>query len=235
MIFILKYYYGLENPSIYKDAEYIYVRDKRKRYMLHIVENLLEFNEIIKLTNINNEYFDRIVATKDNELYINYHDNAYALIEISTEGRNDQALINKLNKVKINDPKEYSFLNRSNWYFLWCSKTDYFMEENKYYAKNTNYYVSDYYIGMAESAIQYYNNAISKEKTNKNLYVSHKRITDRLNTNPINIVIDRAERDIAEYIKIMYFNNNVDIESVKYYLDVLNFDIDGIIFDSEGI
>ena len=38
--------------------------------MLYTIENLIEFNEVIKLTNINNERFDRIVATKDNDLYI---------------------------------------------------------------------------------------------------------------------------------------------------------------------
>lgn len=216
MIFILKYYYGLENPSIYKDAEHIYVRDKQKKYMLYTIENLIEFNEVIKLTSINNEYFDRIVATKDNDLYIYYHDKAYALIEITREERRNQELINNINKVKIRDLKEYNFLNRSNWYFLWCNKTDYFREKNKYYVDNTNYYVSDYYIGMAESAIQYYNSAISKEKTNKSLYVSHKRITKKLNTNPINIVIDRAERDIAEYVKYLILKGEYTDECDKY-------------------
>ena len=58
-------------------------------------------------------------------------------------------------------------------------------------------------------------------------YVSHRRIgpNEKLDEffNPLNIVVDNRTRDIAEYIKVNYFNGKIDENEVLNYLDNLNF------------
>lgn len=220
MIFLLKYYYGLECPNVFKDGKYTYVKEKKKIYMLYKVENIHEFNEIVKLLTFNNNSFDRIVTTKDNRSYIYYQNNTYALIEITKENRDYQNLLT--NKIKINNASANNLLNRSNWYFLWCNKIDYFKEEKKRITEKEYYEMSDYYTGMAESAIQYFNAAINKESQERGLYISHKRITDNKNANPMNIVIDRKERDIAEYIKYLILTDKYSERTVGIILEKIS-------------
>ena len=59
-------------------------------------------------------------------------------------------------------------------------------------------------------------------------YICHRRISlnEKLDNffNPLNIVIDSRTRDVAEYIKTMYFNEKLSIENILTYLDNLNFD-----------
>ena len=78
-------------------------------------------------------------------------------------------------------------------------------------------------MGLAENAISYYN---SIEIGNDNTYViSHKTLkyNDTVDVlyNPLNIIFDYSVRDVAEYIKNSFWNNNKNIydelsEYMKY-------------------
>lgn len=73
----------------------------------------------------------------------------------------------------------------------------------------------NYFVGMAENAISYYNNLSNKEVDNNSLVISH-RIININNTvyaiyDPVNIIIDHKARDIAEYIKYSFFSDNTNI------------------------
>ena len=70
----------------------------------------------------------------------------------------------------------------------------------------------DYFIGLGENAISYLVNTkkeIQKE-INDNKVLSHNNLYNSL-YDPLNIIIDHKSRDIAEYIKISFFNNNKNI------------------------
>ena len=70
--------------------------------------------------------------------------------------------------------------------------------------------VFDYYVGLAENAISYYNNI--NIKNNSTYVVSHRTIrfddTALALYNPLNIIFDYPARDVAEYIKNSFFINN---------------------------
>ena len=77
-----------------------------------------------------------------------------------------------------------------------------------------------YYIGLGETAIQLVN---SLEKTNINLVYSHKRINadDKQYDlyNPLNLIVDYKVRDIAEYLKSRFFNDENIMDDLTYYLN----------------
>ena len=83
----------------------------------------------------------------------------------------------------------------------------------------------NYYVGLTECAISLLNYV---DNSKIDYYISHKRINynESLSEffNPLNITIDSRVRDIAEYIKINYINERLDIKEIYFYLDRLNFD-----------
>lgn len=213
MIFLLKYHYGLKSPNIVKENNTLYIKEQKNKYVLYKIENENEFSEIIKLLNSQQKKLARVVPTIDNRMYIYYQNKMYALIEIIKEDDSYHSLL--VDKAPVSNIEDYQRINRSNWYFLWCNKVDYFhtMEYEKKREKTNE--ISDYYIGIAETAIQYYNIAKKNTQFKEQLYVSHKRIKEHMNRFPTNIVIDRRERDVAEYIKYL-------IVSCKYSDEINN-------------
>ena len=213
MIFLLKYHYGLKKPNIVKENNALYIKEQKNKYVLYKIENENEFSEIIKLLNSQQKKLARVVPTIDNRMYIYYQNKMYALIEIIKEDDSYHSLL--VDKAPVSNIEDYQSINRSNWYFLWCNKVDYFhtMEYEKKREKTNE--ISDYYIGIAETAIQYYNIAKKNTQFKEQLYVSHKRIKEHMNRLPANIVIDRRERDVAEYIKHL-------IVSCKYSDEINN-------------
>ncbi len=88
--------------------------------------------------------------------------------------------------------------------------------------KYSNIYDSiNYYIGLTENAISYFN-MINKE--NIPLYINHRRIKEDL-CNPLELIIDYKVRDIGEYLKYCFFNNK-DISSIINSLN--NFNLNNI-------
>ena len=70
----------------------------------------------------------------------------------------------------------------------------------------------DYFIGLAENAISYL--TYTKKETPKTIYdnkvLSHNNLYHSLD-DPLNIIIDHKARDLAEYIKLSFFDNNKNI------------------------
>ena len=108
---------------------------------------------------------------------------------------------------------------RSNWAMLWAKKVDYLEyhhEQNyqKYPLLSSSF---DYFIGMCENAITYLNNTISNDTpTYYDVGVtSHDSllIDDTVYSlyDPLNIIIDHKARDLGEYIKLSFFNDNFSI------------------------
>ena len=109
----------------------------------------------------------------------------------------------------------YTDNNITNWGLLWSRKIDYLeklvSENEKKYPFIVNSF--NYFVGMAENAISYYNSIIIPN--NYRTFISHRSIP--LNNsiqdvyNPLNIIFDYIARDIGEYIKNSFFINNKNI------------------------
>lgn len=152
----------------------------------------------------------KIIFNRDNEPISMYNNVKYILIKLFAHN-------NKITLDAINYLSNALYTTRLNinWGMLWSNKIDYIeeiiAENGKKYPIIVNSF--NYFIGLAENAISYYNNIQIDE--NYNYYLGHKCIrindTDEVLYNPLNIIFDYKVRDIAEYIKNAFFLDNKNI------------------------
>ena len=216
----LMYYYNLENPTIYKTNGKIYVKDTKNRYILEVVHSIKELNEIYYLiSKIKPENYNEIVINKFNELFFEHNTIKYVLIKTNNDSTYRENNIIKKEPIVNNNYQ----LDRSNWYFLWCKKNDYFEYQNNHIAKEYKLIdeSSDYYIGMAETAISYIKYNI--QQTDNNLTICHKRIKNDEMSNPMNLVVDHRERDISEYLKYIFINQENNLNTINRILNNYNY------------
>lgn len=226
----LFYYYGLAPEKIIKKDNYYYFYLDNYIYYLYQVNRPLEYiNELIMLTRtVNYSNFMMIIFNVNREALSIINNHYYILLRSQ-----------KNNFSNINDiynptycPKETSnlkLLNHSHWNNLWSSKIDYF-EYQKDYIKmkyKTLYKTLDYFIGLGENAISYFNatnSYLTKEFTDI-LVISRRRVNlnDLSFYNPLNIVIDNKARDSAEYLKYLFITDNYTYDFLDEFLTKLNY------------
>ena len=136
-------------------------------------------------------------------------------------------IANIASKLQLNNKN--SRLYRNNWGSLWMQKMDYFEYQIRELALDKSV-VKDsfsYYVGLAENAISYVNNTNFKYRAfNAPIVLSHRRVfypNYKLNfLNPLSFIFDLEVRDIAEYLKSLFFSDDefedVAFEDLVYYL-----------------
>ena len=221
----MEYFYNIKvDKIIYSDKYYSFMY-KGYIYKLYIydgysnIELLQELNnKLVKVT-----LLSEIIYNRNNEIISTYNGINYILLKI---------YINTLKNISLS---EISFLTntlykekiRVNWGILWSKKIDYLEELISENGKKYPIIVDsfNYFVGLAENAISYYNGILIDNDYKYG--VSHKRI--RINDsvevlyNPLNITFDYRVRDVSEYIKNAFFNDNINIfVDVKEYLDNSN-------------
>ena len=226
----LFYYYGLAPEKIIKKDNYYYFYLDNYIYYLYLINRPLEYiNELIMLTRtVNYSNFMMIIFNVNKEALSIINNRYYILLRSL-----------KNNYFNINDiynptycPKEASnlkLLNHSHWNNLWSSKIDYF-EYQKDYIKmkyKTLYKTLDYFIGLGENAISYFNatnSYLTKEFTDI-LVISRRRVNldDLSFYNPLNIVIDNKARDSAEYLKYLFITDNYTYDFLDDFLNNINY------------
>ena len=226
----LFYYYGLTPEKIIKKDNYYYFYLDNYIYYLYKVNRPLEYiNElIILLRNVYNNSFMMIIFNINKEALSIINNHYYILLRAA-----------KNNRFNINDiynptycPKEASnlkLLNHSSWNNLWSSKIDYF-EYQKDYIKikyKTLYQTLDYFIGLGENAISYFNatNSYLTKEFNDTLVLSRRRVnlSNLSFYNPLNIVIDNKARDSAEYLKYLFITDDYTYDFLDEFLTNLNY------------
>lgn len=234
----INYYYNLYPDVIDKKGKYyIFIFNNEKYYFIPYERSLKELDTLIKL---NKEMINRgslvheIIATLYDKVLVNVDNNNYILMRIYVDDNkiitlNDIIYMNNLNSnVKSNE-----FIGRTNWSTLWENKVDYLEYQighliSKY---KLTYKIIDYYIGLSENAIAYFNNNYMKFK-NSMLTISHKRILCNSTLfdlyNPINLIIDYSIRDIAEYIKSCFFSGKDVTGIINLLLNNCNFMVNDI-------
>ena len=226
----LFYYYHLTPEKIIKKDNYYYFYLDNYIYYLYKVNRPLEYiNElIILLRTIYNTNFMMIIFNVNKEALSIINNHYYILLRSP-----------KNNIFNVNDiynptycPKEapnVKLLDHSHWNNLWSSKIDYF-EYQKDYIKikyKTLYQTLDYFIGLGETAISYYNatNSYLNKEFNDSLVLSRRRVTlSNLSFyNPLNIVIDNKARDSAEYLKYLFITDDYTYDFLDEFLTNLNY------------
>ena len=209
----IEYFYNIKVDKISFNNNYYYFNYNGYLYKLYIYENNNDINLMIDIDKklLVNTLISEIIFNKDNQVISIYNNISYILIKVYVNPDKQVSL------EEINYLQNTIFLEKLNinWGILWSNKIDYL--EDLIYENGIKYptIVSsfNYYVGMCENAIAYYNSIpIDKEI---HYVISHKkiRIDDTVESlyNPLNIIFDYRARDIAEYIKISFFKDNKNI------------------------
>lgn len=170
------------------------------------------------------------IMNNKKELLTSFEDQEYILMMLNYNKNTDINLydmINLSNNLTINN--QNSKLYRNNWGELWAHKIEYFEYQMSKLSKNKKLILNSfsYYLGLAENAIEYYNETNKHFYNNEQLTLSHRRLFSpnyALNYfNPLSFIFDYKSRDIAEYIKNFYFNNDITIEELEIFFLKNNF------------
>lgn len=210
----IEYFYNIKvDKVIYNDKYYSFIYDGYV-YRLYTYEDNINSIKFLYDTNrmlIRNTLMSEIIVNRNNHIISEYNNVLYILIKI-------YANINKsisLEEIAFISKSLYKEKINVNWGMLWSKKIDYLEELINENGKKYPLIVDsfNYFVGMAENAISYFN-TISIDNNYK-YEVSHKIIrwgdTVEVLYNPMNITFDYKVRDVAEYIKNSFFNNNYNI------------------------
>lgn len=217
---ILNYYYKIiiDDDNIDDNGYFSY--NNHLFCLYHYKRNINEVDALGYLNKImlsRNMSINKIISNVFDNI-ITYHDNInYCLIMINYEYDNHA----NVKFIQSFQSKELDILKRNDWGKLWSIKIDYIEYQLKH-LNNSYPIINDsvnYYIGLAENAISYFN---MLDLNNVSLYISHRRINQNNIYNPLELVIDYKVRDIAEYIKLNFFNRKMDIYEIKEYLDKIS-------------
>lgn len=181
------------------------------------INELEALNYLNKLMILRKISINRIIENIFHEPLTVHNKKNYVLILVDYEYQNNA----NLKFIPAFNDKRLDILKRNNWSYLWSIKIDYIEYQLKH-LKNSYPLINNsvnYYIGMAENAISYFN---MLNLSDVGLYIGHRRINTTNIYNPVELVIDYKMRDIAEYLKYNFVNNKMTIYDIKKYVNNLN-------------
>ena len=212
---ILEFYYNLslEEEILNRNGNYYFVINNNSFVFRPFYGNNNSIDDIYKLNNYlsNFSYIDKIILNKFNSPITKVKDILYVLILLKGNNNINLSIISNLASI---DTPSFKSLERNNWEVLWGNLIDYYemqigQNEKKYPLSRESF---DYFVGMGENAISYLVN--TKKEVKLNFYdkkvLSHNNLYNSL-FDPLNIILDHKARDLAEYIKLSFFNNNQNI------------------------
>ena len=230
----IKYYYNIDVQNIEeKDGKYFFRYQNQDFFFVFFNRNLDELDDILKCcTNMREKGIDahNIIVNINGEVLTKVNNYNYILMSVSNfnEEYDIFDIVNMINKLTLNN--QSSKLYRNNWSALWSEKMDYFEYQVRELGldKKVIQESFSYYLGLAENAISYVNNTTLKYNSfNSLITLSHRRIfypNYKINfLNPLSFIFDLEVRDIAEYLKAMFFSpqNDEDVlEELKCFLQI---------------
>ena len=223
----INFYYNLKPENINNYNNYYYFYYNKYLYVLLLYnEDLKYINDIYNL-NVSllslNIPIHQIIINKNNSIISLINNNYYILYKILIKNYNRKKKIkniNYLNSIIITNNID------NNWDYLWSTKIDYLEYQINQSGKKYPLIVESfsYFVGLTENAISYAKNATLELKKDYNNIgvITHKKlnINDTLFNlyDPLNITIDYKIRDLAEYIKNSFFEDNFNIfNELNYY------------------
>lgn len=230
----LEYYYGLDIDFLEElDGKYHFKLDNQDYFFVFYNRSIDELKDIVNVCNemvLKGIKVNKILINRNNSYLTKINEYDYILFAVSNinEEYDIFDMIKISDKLVLNNSK--SSLYRNNWGTLWSEKVDYFEYQVRELAINKDVVKNSfsYYIGLAENAISYVNNTNFKYKNvlDYRIVLSHRRVyfpNYKLNyLNPLSFIFDLEVRDIAEYLKSMFFNKNEEyvLEELSSYLKV---------------
>lgn len=206
----IEYFYGIKvDKIVYEKNAYSFIYN-RYFYKLYVFDNSSNTDFLINVNRkmLGNTLVSEIIKNRNGEVVSVYNNIGYILMRLYANVnkgislKEAVSLSNSLYKDKL----------MVNWGNLWERKMDYLEdlinENGKKYPLIVDSF--NYFVGLAENAISYYNTILIDE--NYKFGISHRKIKidDTIEElyNPLNIIFDYKVRDVAEYMKISFFNGN---------------------------
>ena len=202
---LINYFYGIQITEYKKrDNSFYFIDDKNEFEFVEFysdINNLLNLLSFLKQSNME---VDEIILNNQNSFFTHYENKTYILLKKNNNNRGD---IN-LEAIQNYDINTY-IKGKINWKDLWKEKIDYY--EFQLEETGINYPLLketfSYYVGLSEIAINLLNYI---DLNNVELYISHKRLENVYDLfNPLNIILDSKSRDIAEYIKKIFYDKKI--------------------------
>lgn len=232
---IIEFYYNIRIDEIHnKDDYYFFVLNKNHYIFKPYFDDIDKTLDIYKLNRLLSERtnIDNIILNRYGNPITKVNNSFYVLILNKNKNRITLADISNMANVSDINNQPLDKLERNNWEILWANKIDYFemqVHENakKYPLIRESF---DYFIGLSENAISYLVN--TKREVSPTIYdmkvISHNSLNNSL-YDPSNIILDHKARDVAEYIKMSFFNNNLNIfKELEEYFHYNYYSIYGI-------
>lgn len=215
----IKYYYNIDVQNLEeKSKRYHFQYEGNDFFFVYFSRSKEELNDLLtcvkELKNKNIDCHD-IIVNINHEVLTKVGTQDYILLRVNNMLEKYDILdIDSFNKkLVLNNYK--SSLYRNNWAKLWSDKNDYFEYQIRELGLDKKLITSSfsYYLGLAENAIAVVN-VINKKyySVNPKIVLAHRRIfypNWKLNfLNPLAFIFDLQVRDVAEYLKAMFFNDD---------------------------
>lgn len=235
----LEYYYNLDIDNLEElDGKYHFKIENQDFFFVFYNRGLEELEDIIGVCNemfLKGINVHEVIRNRDNIFLTKVNEYNYILFKVNnlSEEYDIFDMVNISNKLVLNNNK--SSLYRNNWSSLWSDKIDFFEYQVRELGVEKNVVKSSfsYYVGLSENAISYVNNAILKYGgvSSGRIVLSHRRVfypNYKLNyMNPLSFVFDLEVRDVAEYLKSMFFKKDIEycLDELKSYLSIRKLNI----------
>lgn len=235
----LEYYYNLDIDNLEElDGKYHFKIENQDFFFVFYNRGLEELEDIIGVCNemfLKGINVHEVIRNRDNSFLTKVNEYNYILFKVNnlSEEYDIFDMVNISNKLVLNNNK--SSLYRNNWGSLWSDKIDFFEYQVRELGVEKNVVKSSfsYYVGLSENAISYVNNAVLKYGgvSSGRIVLSHRRVffpNYRLNyMNPLSFVFDLEVRDVAEYLKSMFFKKDIEycLDELKSYLSIRKLNI----------
>lgn len=211
---MIEFYYNIRIDTLHSKNDYYFFSINNRQFIFKPYYRDERAGETTyRLSNILSERIniDNIILNKYNSPITKIENTPYILILNKSKNIISLPIISNISNIGINSTNYIKNLERNNWEILWGNIIDYYeMQVNENYKKYPLVRESfDYFIGMGENAISYLVNTKMELKPTiyDNKVLSHNNLYSSL-FDPSNIILDHKARDVAEYIKYSFWNNN---------------------------
>ena len=226
----ISFHYNIYIDSLEKINDTYYFKKQNHNFI--ITKYIRSLDEAESLYMLNREMLmfgikmHEIILTKDNSVVFYFEENYYVLMRLPNINNRAITYDDIINFNYVPSGDYFNKLDKSAWPFYWENKIDYIEYQfssiqNKYPIINNSI---NYYIGIWENAISYYNDNVFNIRNMKT--VCHKRVYYDMDIleylNPLNLVIDYKERDISEYLKSFVVSENFTVIKLNKMLDQIN-------------
>ena len=180
----LEYYYNLNIDNLEElDGKYHFKIENQDFFFVFYNRGLEELEDIIEVCNemfLKGINVHEVIRNRNNSFLTKVNEYNYILFRVNnlSEEYDIFDMVNISNKLILNNNK--SSLYRNNWRSLWSDKIDFFEYQVRELGIEKNVVKSSfsYYVGLAENAISYVNNAVLKYGgvSSERIVLSHRRV-----------------------------------------------------------